>query len=77
MISLMWCRRFAGRGQAGFDNLSLDLIFGLPEQSLERWQETLERALGMHPDHLSLYALTIEHGTPLQRRWARGLIPGR
>jgi len=61
--------------QAGFENLSLDLIFGLPAQTLARWQETLERALALAPEHLSLYALTIEHGTPLQRRWARGLIP--
>lgn len=61
--------------EAGFANISLDLIFGLPAQTLERWKETLERALAMSPDHLSLYALTIEHGTPLQRRWARGLIP--
>jgi oxygen-independent coproporphyrinogen III oxidase len=61
--------------QAGFENVSLDLIFGLPGQSLQRWTDTLERALGMSPDHLSLYALTIEHGTPLRRRWERGLIP--
>jgi len=67
--AVQWARR------AGFDNLSLDLIFGLPGQSLERWRDTLERALAMAPDHLSMYALTIEHGTPLQRRWARGLIP--
>lgn len=61
--------------QAGFDNLSLDLIFGLPEQSLERWQDTLERALGLNPEHLSLYCLTIEHGTPLQKQAGRGLVP--
>jgi oxygen-independent coproporphyrinogen-3 oxidase len=61
--------------QAGFDNLSLDLIFGLPGQSLERWKDSIERAVGMQPDHLSLYALTIEHGTPLQKRWLRGQIP--
>lgn len=60
--------------EAGFHSLSLDLIFGLPEQDLERWKTTLDRALGMEPDHLSLYALTIEHGTPLQKRWAHGLI---
>jgi oxygen-independent coproporphyrinogen-3 oxidase len=64
-----WARR------AGFDNLSLDLIFGLPEQDLPRWQATVERAIGMAPDHLSLYALTIEHGTPLHKRWSRGLVP--
>ena len=61
--------------EAGFDNLSLDLIFGLPEQTLERWKDTVKRAVDMGPDHLSLYALTIEHGTPLQKRWARGMIP--
>ena len=60
---------------AGFDNLSVDLIFGLPGQDLPRWRDTLERAVGMDTDHVSLYALTIEHGTPLQKRWARGLIP--
>ncbi len=67
--AVQWARK------AGFDNLSLDLIFGLPGQDLQRWQETIDRALGMAPDHLSLYSLTIEHGTPLQKRWTRGLIP--
>lgn len=67
--AVIWARK------AGFDNLSLDLIFALPGQSLERWQETMARAAAMSPEHLSLYALTIEHGTPLQRRWTRGMIP--
>lgn len=67
--AVRWARK------AGFDNLSLDLIFGLPGQTLERWQDTLERAVDMGTEHLSLYALTIEHGTPLQKRWAHGLIP--
>jgi len=61
--------------QAGFTNISLDLMFGLPGQPLDRWRNTLDRALGMAPEHLSLYALTIEHGTPLYRRWKRGMIP--
>lgn len=60
---------------AGFDNLNLDLIFGIPYQTLEMWQETLERALMLHPDHLSLYALTLEHGTPMQNWVNRGLLP--
>lgn len=64
-----WTRR------AGFDNLSLDLIFGLPEQPLSRWQDSLERAVGLEPEHLSLYCLTIEHGTPLEKRFRRGLVP--
>ncbi|MEW5870250.1 MAG: radical SAM family heme chaperone HemW [Chloroflexota bacterium] len=60
--------------QAGFDNLNLDLIFGLPEQALETWQRSLELALGLHPEHLALYALTLEHGTPFGRWARRGLL---
>jgi len=67
--SVKWAR------QAGFDNLSLDLIFGLPDQSLDRWQATVKSALGLQPEHLSLYALTLEHGTPFGRWAARGLLP--
>lgn len=61
--------------QAGFDNLNLDLIFGLPYQRLEDWQRSLELALGLSPQHLALYALTLEHGTPMQHWVARGLLP--
>jgi putative oxygen-independent coproporphyrinogen III oxidase len=53
---------------AGFANLNLDLIFGLPGQSLTEWQETLEQALEFCPEHLSLYGLMVEEGTPLARR---------
>lgn len=61
--------------KAGFRNLSFDLIFGLPEQTLERWQATVKLVLGLCPEHLSLYALTLEHGT-LFGRWAdKGLLP--
>jgi oxygen-independent coproporphyrinogen-3 oxidase len=60
---------------AGFDNLSVDLIFGLPGQDLRRWADTLNLAVGLDTEHISLYALTIEHGTPLMKRWTRGLIP--
>lgn len=61
--------------QAGFCNLSLDLIFGLPEQQTQTWVDSLQRALALAPEHFSLYALTLEHGTPLGRWAARGLIP--
>jgi len=67
--SVKWAR------QAGFDNLNLDLIYGLPEQKLARWQETLRRAVDLGPDHLSLYALTIEAGTPFGRWAASGRLP--
>ncbi len=60
--------------EAGFDNLNLDLIYGLPGQSLERWRETLAFALRLSPEHLSLYALTIEDGTPLKRLAVKGLV---
>jgi oxygen-independent coproporphyrinogen-3 oxidase len=61
--------------QAGFENLNLDLIFGLPGQLLAGWQRSLELALGLGPEHLSLYALTVEHGTPLSHWVGRGLLP--
>ncbi|MBN1370554.1 MAG: radical SAM family heme chaperone HemW [Anaerolineaceae bacterium] len=60
--------------EAGFDNLNLDLIYGLPGQAVRRWRETLEFALRLKAEHLSLYALTIEEGTPLQRMSAKGLV---
>ncbi|MFZ5910548.1 MAG: radical SAM family heme chaperone HemW [Chloroflexota bacterium] len=69
IASVKWAR------QAGFDNLNLDLIYGLPEQTLADWQTSLRRALDLHPEHLSLYALTLEHGTPFGRWAARGLLP--
>ena len=60
---------------AGFENLNLDIIYGLPEQSLETWRRTLNRILGLKPEHISAYALTLEHGTPFGRWSARGLMP--
>jgi oxygen-independent coproporphyrinogen-3 oxidase len=60
---------------AGFDNLSLDLIYGLPQQSLERWDATLQAALALSPDHISAYCLSVEDGTPLADGVAAGQIP--
>ncbi len=60
---------------AGFENLSLDLMFGLPEQPLDRWKNTLNAVIDLKPEHLSLYALGIETGTPFQHWTSRGLIP--
>jgi putative oxygen-independent coproporphyrinogen III oxidase len=56
---------------AGFGNLGLDLMYGLPGQSLEAWRQTLETALSFTPEHLSCYQLTIAEGTPLGRQAAR------
>ncbi|HEX5840055.1 MAG TPA: radical SAM family heme chaperone HemW [Anaerolineales bacterium] len=61
--------------KAGFDNLNLDLIYGLPEQTLQTWQTTVRRILNLHPEHISAYALTLEHGTPFGRWSAKGLLP--
>ncbi len=68
-------RTVAWARQAGFDNLNLDLMLGLPQQPLERWQRTVELALDLAPEHFSLYALTLEHGTPLAHWVDRGLVP--
>ena len=61
--------------KAGFDNLNLDLIYGLPEQTLKSWQITLQRIVDLHPEHISAYALTLEHGTPFGRWSSKGLLP--
>ena len=50
---------------AGFDNINLDFMFGLPEQSVESWQQTLEEVIALRPDHLSLYSLIVEPNTVL------------
>ena len=51
--------------EAGFTNLNLDLMFGLPGQTLEEWRETVQEALKLLPEHLSMYGLILEKGTPL------------
>ena len=66
---------FGAARAAGFANVNLDLIFGLPGQPLERWQQSVEEALVLAPEHLSLYSLTVEEGTPLARDVARGRTP--
>ena len=60
---------------AGFQRINLDLIYGLPEQPMERWQASLERAISLAPDHMSLYALTVEEGTKLAYDIDHGRAP--
>lgn len=63
--------------EAGFTNLNLDLIFGLPDQTMAGWQESVEAVLALEPEHLSLYGLTLEEGTPLwQHRESAALADG-
>lgn len=60
---------------AGFDQVSLDLIYGTPGESAEDWETTLEAALACAPDHVSAYSLIVEDGTALARRVRRGELP--
>ncbi len=60
---------------AGFDNVSLDLMYGLPDQTPEQWGATLDSALGLRPSHISMYCLTLEEGTPMERDAAAGRVP--
>jgi len=60
---------------AGFSNLSLDLIYGTPGESMADWETSVDQALALDPEHISAYSLIVEEGTPLARRMARGEIP--
>ena len=81
---LGWMHRTHSAGQigaavatlraAGIPELSLDLIFGLPQALGRDWEADLRQALALRPDHLSLYGLTIEDHTPLERWTARGEV---
>ncbi|MCX7838338.1 MAG: radical SAM family heme chaperone HemW [Anaerolineae bacterium] len=66
---------YACARRVGFDNINLDLIYGLPFQTLDDLRTTLERALVLAPEHFSLYALKVEEGTGLAHQIARGKYP--
>jgi putative oxygen-independent coproporphyrinogen III oxidase len=61
--------------EAGFDQVSVDLIYGTPGESLADWETSLSSALACEPDHVSAYALIVEEGTALARQVARGVLP--
>lgn len=63
----------AGR-EAGFDNMSLDLMFGLPGQTADEWQTSLDWALAFKPEHISFYGLTIEPGTRFHHLFSKGKL---
>jgi oxygen-independent coproporphyrinogen-3 oxidase len=65
---------FQAARRAGFANINLDFIFGLPGQRAETWMRTLRRAIALGPQHLSLYSLMVEQGTPLADQVRRGLV---
>ena len=60
--------------QCGFDNLNLDLMFGIPGQTMNDWLETLEYAVSLEPEHISIYGLIPEEDTPLKRDLDSGKI---
>lgn len=62
--------------KAKINDLSLDLIYGLPHQTMERWQENLAAAVALEPDHLSCYGLKVEEGTPLYACQDTAELPG-
>lgn len=61
--------------EAGFEQVSLDLIYGTPGESLEDWATSVDAALACEPDHVSAYSLIVEDGTALARRVRRGELP--
>ena len=61
--------------KAGFDNVSVDLMYGLPRQSPFTWQDTLRNVLSLHPEHISCYGLKVEPGTPLYNYQDRIFLP--
>jgi putative oxygen-independent coproporphyrinogen III oxidase len=67
--AVQWAR------EAGFERVSLDLIYGTPGESVDDWKTSLDAALASGPDHVSAYSLIVEDGTALARRVRRGEVP--
>ena len=68
-------RAFRAIREAGCANVSVDLMYGLPYQTLEQWDSTLQGVLDLGPDHVSAYCLTLEEGTPMEHKARLGLLP--
>lgn len=66
--AFIWCR------EAGFENISIDLIYGLPGQTIQGWQSNLRRATALRPAHISAYSLIYEEGTALFRMLESGKV---
>ena len=60
---------YAEARRLGFDNISLDLIYGLPSQTKSDWAETLAKIVELHPEHISCYGLKLEEGTPMHKEY--------
>ncbi len=66
---------FSTLRKGGLDNLSIDLIFGWPGQTLGDWEQDLSEAVALDPEHVSAYCLSVERGTPLARQIRSGAVP--
>jgi len=66
--SVKWCR------EAGFDNINLDVMFGLSNQTIKEWNETLEKAVDLDVEHISTYSLKVEEGTPFYTMLNQGQL---
>ncbi|MBC2579255.1 radical SAM family heme chaperone HemW [Clostridium sp. DJ247] len=60
--------------ELGFNNINIDLMFGLPNQSLDSWKRTLENVAALSPEHISCYSLIIEEGTPFEKMYHNGSL---
>ena len=69
------CKTFHAARDAGFENISLDVMSGIPAQTVESYLQTLRAAVSLAPEHLSAYGLTVEEGTGFARLQQRGALP--
>ena len=67
-----FCRTYTEVREAGFSNVSVDVMFGIPYQTRESWRETLLHVCALAPEHVSAYGLIVEEGTPFERLSSRG-----
>lgn len=67
-------RNFNEARDVGFKNISCDLMFSLPNQTLSHWEETLEKIMRLNPEHISAYSLIIEDGTPFKEMYEKGMF---
>ncbi|MBP3815835.1 MAG: radical SAM family heme chaperone HemW [Firmicutes bacterium] len=65
---------FKAARQAGFENINLDLMFGIPGQTMKQWEDTLRKTISLNPEHISFYSLQLEEGTPYFKLFEEGKI---
>ena len=70
-----FCNTFSEARKAGFDNISIDLMYGIPEQTLKSFEETLKKTVALNPEHISAYGLKIEEGTAFYRDRDKLVLP--